>query len=325
MTNFSPASLDLTAVHAFDPRDGSELAHYHGDSLLAVVRRVGTRESGRTDLGVTVEAGNRVIVFMWITVPIGQEPTALRHRIAMARVTDEGDTVRLTVETEPQTLGRAPVVIAPPMRGDAFFAANGPDNATGHRRALIPVAGRARIAQRFATDWVQVIGGATNDGDREDNATYHIWGAEALAVADGVVADVKDGIPENVPGLQSRAVEITLETVGGNYVIIDIGGGNFAFYAHLQPGSIRVAPGDRVRVGDVVGLVGNSGNSTEPHLHFHVADAASPLGAEGVPFVFDRFEITGRSAGFGEPVVELTPAMRHREIPMANVFVRFPE
>ena len=88
-------------------------------------------------------------------------------------------------------------------------------------------------------------------------------------MANGRIAAVKDGIPENVPGVNSRAVPITLETVGGNHVIIDIGGGRFAFYAHLKHKlALRVKVGDQVKKGQVIGLVGDTGNSTEPHLHF---------------------------------------------------------
>ncbi len=83
---------------------------------------------------------------------------------------------------------------------------------------------------------------------------------------------------------------ITLETVGGNYVALDLGGNRFAFYAHLQPGSIKAKVGDRVRKGQVLALLGNSGNSTEPHLHFQVTDGNSPLGSEGLPYVFDSGE-----------------------------------
>jgi murein DD-endopeptidase MepM/ murein hydrolase activator NlpD len=122
----------------------------------------------------------------------------------------------------------------------------------------------------------------TFSGDRLKNESYFAYGADAIAVADGIVVATKDSIPQNIPGPTSRAVPITLETVGGNHVIIDIGGGRYAFYAHLQPGSLRVKVGDRVRRGQVVGLVGNSGNSTEPHLHFHIADGVSPLGSEGM-------------------------------------------
>lgn len=80
----------------------------------------------------------------------------------------------------------------------------------------------------------------------------------------------------------------------------DIGGGHYAFYAHLQPGSLRVRLGERVRRGQVIALLGNSGNSSEAHLHFHVSDANDPLMSEGVPYVFDRYALTGLAGGFDD-------------------------
>jgi murein DD-endopeptidase MepM/ murein hydrolase activator NlpD len=133
-------------------------------------------------------------------------------------------------------------------------------------------------------------------------------------VADGVIASVKDGIPENIPGATSRAVPITLDTVGGNYVVLDLGDDRFAFYAHLQPGSLRVKVGDRVRRGQVLGLVGNSGNSTQPHLHFHVTNGNSPLGAEGIPYAIGSFEVQAQNGSWES---------RKNEIPMNNSRVRF--
>jgi murein DD-endopeptidase MepM/ murein hydrolase activator NlpD len=112
--------------------------------------------------------------------------------------------------------------------------------------------------------------------------------------------------------------------VGGNHVIVDLGGGHYAFYAHLKPGSIRVRAGDRVHRGQVLGLVGNSGNSTEPHLHFHVSDANSPLGSEGVPYAYDRFDLVGSCKGFTACTRD-TPQVRRREMPMQNALVRFPQ
>ena len=87
---------------------------------------------------------------------------------------------------------------------------------------------------------------------------------------------------------------MTFETMGGNQVVLDLGAGQYAFYAHLQPGSIRVRQGERVRKGQVLALLGNSGNSTAPHLHFQVSDAPVLLGGEGLPYVIDRFERNGR-------------------------------
>jgi murein DD-endopeptidase MepM/ murein hydrolase activator NlpD len=126
-----------------------------------------------------------------------------------------------------------------------------------------------------------------------------------------------DGIPENVPGPTSRAVPMTLETLAGNHVTVDIGGGRFAFYAHLQPRSLRVKKGDRVRRGQVLGLVGNSGNSTEPHLHFHISDSPSPLGSEGIPHVMRSFEARDKP---GAP-----PRTYHNELPLENQVVTFRE
>lgn len=82
----------------------------------------------------------------------------------------------------------------------------------------------------------------------------------------------------------------------------------------MQPGSLRVKLGDKVRRGQVLGLVGNSGNSTEPHLHFHLADANSPLGAEGLPYVLDSFETRDSDGNWHQHT---------REMPMQNAIVRF--
>jgi len=135
---------------------------------------------------------------------------------------------------------------------------------------------------------------------------------------------VKDGIPENIPGANSRAVPITLETVGGNHVILDLGNGRYAFYAHLQPGKIPVKAGDKVKRGQPVGLVGNSGNSTEPHLHFHISDANSPLGSDGLPYAFPSFELQGKGWGWKRTAPNSPTEKRINEMPLENDVVRFP-
>ncbi len=102
-----------------------------------------------------------------------------------------------------------------------------------------------------------------------------------------------DGLAEQVPGVTPTGLR--LAEYGGNHVVQDIGGGNYAFYAHLKTGSVAVRPGEQLRTGRPVGLLGNSGNSDAPHLHFHIMDGPDPLKADGLPFVFDRFGLTGRS------------------------------
>jgi len=208
-----------------------------------------------------------------------------------------------------------PAVLGPPLRGSDWIALNGPGNSSIHRRAIVPLNGKTAIAQRFAIDWSKVgSNGRMFDGDEKDNKAYAAYGAEILAVADGIVASTKDGIPENVPGITSRAVPITPETIAGNHVVLDIGDNRYALYAHMQPGSLRVKTGDRVRRGQVLGLVGNSGNATGPHLHFHLGDSPAGLEAEGLPYVIDSWEsMTGPA----------TWQKRQNEMPFQNERVRF--
>jgi murein DD-endopeptidase MepM/ murein hydrolase activator NlpD len=316
LTNFSPRELPLTRLEVLDG-NGTQLEQYEGADLASRVARPGLpNNADKLQLG----GGLRAVVYLWLTFDTAV-PTTLRHRLISKATPESEDKLEsqpLKVRTE------VPLVIAPPLRGGEWVAANGPANASGHRRALIPVNGGTYIAQRFAIDWVQLNdSGATFTGDKLKNASYRCYGADALAVADGVVVATKDDIPENVPGANSRAVPITLETVGGNYVILDLGGGRYAFYAHLQPGSLRVKIGDKVKAGQVLGFVGNSGNSTEPHLHFHLSDANSPLGSEGLPYVLASFEVQGKGGAWkaaDKDVVE----KRALEIPMQNAVVRFP-
>ena len=109
-----------------------------------------------------------------------------------------------------------------------------------------------------------------------------------------MVSEVKDGIPENIPDPVARAVEITLDTVAGNHVIEKIGENAYATFAHLQPGSLRVKLGEHIHQGEEIGLLGNSGNSTAPHLHFQLCDANSVLACEGLPYALSTFDVEGR-------------------------------
>jgi N-acyl-D-aspartate/D-glutamate deacylase len=306
--------------------DAPTLAEFDGQSLADAMVRPGM-PTLRGTAKLRIGAGQRALMHMWVSTPAATKPVASRlvHRISLALgerqtpITTTAASVRVASPVQP---------IGPPLRGGGWLAGNGPANGSGHRRAVLPVDGAARIAQRFAIDWVQLgPGHATFSGDPKDNRNYFAYGEEILAVAAGIVSDVKDGLPENVPGITSRAIPITLDTAGGNYITVDLGHGRYAFYAHAQPGSIRVRVGQKVRRGQVLGLVGNSGNSTEPHLHFHVADAISPLGSEGIPYVLDAFEVEGTAAlqPGAIPFTPLaTPEKRRMELPLQNVVVRFP-
>jgi murein DD-endopeptidase MepM/ murein hydrolase activator NlpD len=125
-----------------------------------------------------------------------------------------------------------------------------------------------------------------------------------------------------------------METIAGNHVNLDLGGGVYAMYAHLQPGSIRVKLGDKVTPGQVIALLGSSGNCGEPHLHFQLMDRNSPLNSEGLPYYFPGFKLAARISGDSEGQVTEAPAhlkvnrlpapeAHHGDIPLENEVVDF--
>ena len=326
VTNFQPTVLTLTRVEVLgDKADSRVLLTLEDSTLARTLSRPGVAPAPPMAERARLGGGLRAVVFLWVPLDDRTPPASVRHRLTISQGT--GDSVRTHVlDGGAASVTREIAVLGPPLRGEGWLTGNGPDAQTGHRRALIPVEGNAAIAQRFAIDYVKMDeNGRRFTGDSLKNESYYAEGVDALAVADGIVTSVKDGIPENIPGPASRAVPITLETVGGNFVILDIGQGRYAFYAHLKPGSLRVRPGDRVRKGQVVGLVGNSGNSTEPHLHFHLMDGTSVLGSEGIPYVIESFELVGKCGRLFAECARSASETRRREIPMANMVVGFPK
>jgi hypothetical protein len=173
-----------------------------------------------------------------------------------------------------------------PLRGRGYVAGDGCCDSIRHVRALLTLNGMFYLSQRFAIDWEQIDDeGRILRGDPRDPRSYHIYGRPALAVADGIVVASRNDLPDQLPGKLPDG--LPLDEADGNFTILDIGGGAYALYAHMQPGSVRVRAGDRVRRGDLIGDVGNSGNSQAPHLHFQMMDAPSALAD------FDRAEATG--------------------------------
>src|SRR5579859_217861 len=225
ITNFSGQSIALASIEVLSD-SGTSLSRIDVSDLVSNEYVPGNRQATGMDK-LNINGGQMAVVYMWVTLENpAKVPTALEHKVAV-KVGKYPEAI--TVRCARVAVGRDVPVIGAPLRGDSWVAANGPANTSGHRRALIPIDGRAQIAQRFAIDWVRMnADGKTFVGDAKDNKNYRAYGSNALAVADGTVTEVKDGIPENIPGENSRAVPITLETIGGNHVILDIGHGRYA-------------------------------------------------------------------------------------------------
>ena len=168
--------------------------------------------------------------------------------------------------------------------------------------------GQALDDRRFAIDWMQVKDGASHAGDARDVHAYYSYGKPVLAVADATVVTARDGLPDNIPGHGEGfhpAVPITLETIGGNTITLDLGGGQHAYYMHLQPGSVRVHTGDHVRRGQVIARVGATGDAREPHLHFEVTNSPQLGLGEGVPYLIDRYRTKGANGAAEQHTHEL--------------------
>ena len=154
--------------------------------------------------------------------------------------------------------------------------------------------------QRFAIDWKRTNDkGEFYEGDKTKNESYVDYGEPIYAVADGTITSTLDELDANAPGVLPAndpvlGPKITVETVDGNHIVQDIGGGVWAFYAHLQKGSLLVKPGDKVKKGQVIAKLGNTGNSNASHMHFQLMNGPSVLGSDGVPYVIDRFSYDGQ-------------------------------
>ncbi len=335
LTNFSASSITLNALDVFGDDERAPLASYRGEELERLLMVVGEADSGgqRQAIG----GGRSVVIFLDLTLQSGaRPPTQLRHRLALSiprKKDGSGGTIESTINTSAVAVVREPVsVLRSPLSGSAWIAFNsiGGDD---HRRALVAVDGKERIAQRFAIDWMRLgPDGRLFHGDPKSNASFYGYAAEVLAVADGRISDLKDGLPENAGSNEASSRNITLENVVGNYLVLDLGHERFALYAHLQPGRLRVRVGDRVKAGQVLARLGNSGNSDAPHLHFHLMDANSPLGAEGLPYEIDGFTQLGVSAGpdmlgsgqAWRPRSQEAPTVHRQELPVDNAVVTFP-
>jgi Peptidase family M23 len=329
ITNYIPPSYTLESIEV---SAGARKFSYSGDTLKDMTRLAGAAAPAAQSR--TIEGGRTVIVFFALDFRRASDiPAALDHTLHMR----SPDGVEHALTVQPLVVQqRAPIVVAPPLRGADWLAGDSMHNGldAAHRRATLLNGGRAFIAQRYAIDWVRyrlVDGlGTTWSGPENKNSSYFCYDAPIYSMAPGKVIEMLDGIPENVPHSGKIAIDVNFFNAGGNNVVVDIGYGLYAFYAHMRPGTVTVKVGDEVTTGEILGRVGNSGNSTEPHLHAHIVDQPSFLAGQGVPYEFDRFAATGATQYIAKPhdqmffkgIGELKPFTN--DYPAENAVVSFP-
>ena len=331
LTNSSPGTATVEWVKTIDEKSGEVVGNLSGADLSARMVQLGDVSGATID---KIESGQVALIFMDVTFDdLRDVPRAVEHRLKAsfdipsafasnlfpAQTTDTGGGT--------EVLRKKPVLISPPLKGKNWVASNGCCGTSVHRNSIIAVDQKLLAAERYAIDWSQTEDDGSIDlPDKPKLTDFPAYGDPVLAVANAKVVDVVKRLPDEKPGVSNP--DLTFKEAGGNHVILSIGGGRYAFYAHLKPGSIEVEEGDHVRSGQRIARLGNSGYSSGPHLHFHVMDAPVPLGAEhNLPYVFDSFVYQGRfvdEASGGHSILLDTPEPREDELPLANSLVTFP-
>jgi len=329
LSEYPPTSYELDSI---DVSAGAKTFSFSGARLQSMMRLLGEKKPSATSRRLG-EGQSAVVYFMLDFAKTDEVPDTLGHTLHLT----SADGAHHALVAQPlQVSKQAPVVIAPPLRGDGWLAGDSVHNGVdaAHRRTILLAGGQPWLAQRYAIDWVRyriVNGVAVTWSGREDqNSSYFCYDNPIYSVADGKVVEAMDGVPENVPHSGKYAVGLNFINAGGNHVVEDIGENRYVFYAHIRPGTLTVKVGDEVKAGQVIGHVGNTGSSTEPHLHIHIVDRPSFLAGHGVPYEFKRFSASGSPTVVERPRDEMVfrdlGALEpfQNDYPATNAAVRFP-
>ncbi|QNI31374.1 M23 family metallopeptidase [Alloacidobacterium dinghuense] len=291
MANFSSGEADIEKVEVLG--DGLVLQTLDRNATASRLQPAGKRESAGAITG-----GAQSLLFLDVILPAGASiPKQLTHRVQAHYAAAPPGHQDFSETGGATTVDRREVAqIGPPLSGDSYISADSCCDATRHTRAALPVNGNVYVAQRYAVDWEQLdANNRIYAGPREELKSYTIFGKHVLAVADAVVAVVVKGLPEQAPG--KYPTDLPLDQADGNAIILDLGQHRYALYAHMQSESIHVNRGDKVKLGQVIGLVGDSGNSVAPHLHFQLMDGELSLASNGLPYEIKDFKVTGQTPG----------------------------
>jgi murein DD-endopeptidase len=292
ITNFSKGTHVLDAIEA---QAGATQSKFSGKPLASMIAHIGVPAPQDRSADRTIEAGRTMMIFFMLELGSATVPDAIEHSLHV--LDDKGGAHDIAATALPVSKA-SPIVVAPPLRGE-WIAGDSVNNRldAAHRRAVLVDNGHAWLAQRYAIDWLQsqTIDGVrtTWKGLEDKNESYFCYDQPIYSVADGKVVDMSDGLPENVPHSGKYAVPIDFSNAAGNHAVIEIAQHRFVLYAHMRPGTVRVKIGDRVRAGEILGRVGNTGSSVEPHLHMHIDDQPSFLAGNGVPYEFTKGDASG--------------------------------
>ena len=230
-------------------------------------------------------------ISVWFKVSPGAVPDKLVHRLTLNRSASGLPSVTVTGGEVTVRKDLKPVVIGSPMKGPGWVVMETTLPTTHHFVMPVTINNGTTVDQRYAQDWFYIdpVTGNAAQGNATLAKNFLGYGKELLAVADGTVVEVRDGVQDNE--IIYKLPPFAFATGTGNNAIIDIGDNKYACYCHIIPGSFKVKKGDKVKEGQVIALLGNTGQSDIPHLHFEVVTGKPTIiGGEGYPFVFREYD-----------------------------------
>jgi hypothetical protein len=298
LTNASATPATVEKVEVVDASNTSSvLASFSGSEVLSRLRTSG---SAPVETPTIEASGTRLLLIDFALDPSPKVPPRLMHSIQLLGTSmpsrQPQTPVALSYTVAPIEVNTKLPKIGPPLAGDRWVAANGCcDEAGVHRSSGLACSGGVFFAQRFAIDWMLLDkAGRLVAGDPTDVHSYPDYGTDVLAVADGTIVHTLNTLDDQKPGTLPDPSTINMQNVDGNHIVIDLGDGVYAFYAHLQKGSVQVSVGDRVKRGQVLAKLGNTGNTSAPHLHFHLMEGDSVLCSNGIPYTINSFALAGQ-------------------------------
>lgn len=323
LTNFAKDSLELESLTVLNSLDSSTIFRCNGDTLKTRFVRIGKTQK---DNPLVLAPGTSGVFFLEFNLPIGSAKIVHQLELNILKCDQK---IRQLIIGAPVTIPRTPpVIIGPPLAGGPWAAIYEPSWMTGHRRVFYTVNGTARLPGRFAIDFIKVDTlGKLTTGDSNEIKNWFGYGNDVLAVCDGVIASTRNDFAES--NTLAGYIAAPPENATGNYISMKIADSLYVFYEHLKPGSIKVKQGEKVKKGQVIGSIGFTGQTTGPHLHLHIANANSALGAEGIPFEFEHYYLLGRYIdfnNFGKTAWEsedLMPQSVMKQRPAPNSVIKF--
>jgi Peptidase family M23 len=290
VVNVLSEPVTLSSVTVLDPV-GKELLRIEGGMLAAAIQTLFAKTATPV-----VPASAAVSIDVDLMLPPGAAPERVTHRIAYTLKADSELALMvgsLEFDAPEVAINRQPaIVIRPPLKGNGWLATTACCKPNAHRDERIAIDGvRIETGETFAVDWAKVKNDRLFDGDGKRVEQYYGFGEDVLAVADGSVVSIHDGMPDQTPFV--LMVPKSKSDYGGNNVILEIAPNVFAWYAHLRQDSLTVKVGDAVKAGALIAKLGNSGPSEGPHLHFGLIDKPDAIVGRSLPFVFDSFTLVG--------------------------------